>query len=132
MLFLDGSHGLVVAGVLHARGVDALGDPFMLSSAFEEKPRHRVAKLFGTGFADSVFALEPRRWHGPVLSGYGTHLVYVEDLRELPPPALDEVRDEVALDWVDARRREITEGFVDGIVEKYEVVIEREGDVETP
>jgi parvulin-like peptidyl-prolyl isomerase len=71
-----------------------------------------------------VFELSPGRWHGPVLSGYGTHLVYVDALTAFPVPPLDEVRDQVTQDWVDDNRREITERYFADLLARYEVVIE--------
>lgn len=103
----------------------SFGDPFMLQSYYPAKPRQRIAQLFGTGFADSVFELEPGRWHGPVLSGYGTHVVYVEARTESPTPALAEVEERVRQDWVTDRRTEITDQYFSELLDRYDVVIER-------
>ncbi len=105
---------------------ERFGDPFMLQSYFPEKPEQRIASLFGGGFARSVFELPTGQWHGPVLSGYGTHLVYVDALDEFPDPALSEVRDRVVQDWMDQTRTEITEQYFDDLLARYEVVVERE------
>jgi hypothetical protein len=53
----------------------SFGDPFMLQSYYPERSEAELAKLFGRGFTEPVFKLEPQQWHGPVLSGYGVHLV---------------------------------------------------------
>ena len=105
-------------------GVENFGDRFMLQSYYPEKPEERIASLFGREFARSVFELEEGRWHGPVLSGYGTHLVFVENLRKFPLPDLAEVKERVTQDWVDEKRDEITEDYFAGILDKYEVLIE--------
>ena len=107
-------------------GIETSGDPFMLQRYYPEKNRQRIASLFGHGFADAVFELAPGRWHGPVLSGYGTHLVYVDAITEYPIPPLDEVRDQVTQDWVDENRREITDQYFADLMAKYDVVIEVE------
>jgi len=101
------------------------GDPFMLQRYYPEKDRQRIASLFGHGFASSVFELEPGRWHGPVLSGYGTHLVYVEALTESPAPELAEVEERVRQDWVDENRTRITTEYFDELLARYEVIIEQ-------
>jgi hypothetical protein len=80
-------------------GIEEFGDPLMIQPYFPEKTEQGVARQFGGGFARSVFELEPGRWHGPVLSGYGTHLLYVHGLTEFPPPTLAEVEDRVRQDW---------------------------------
>jgi hypothetical protein len=105
-------------------GIEEFGDPFMLQRYYPEKDRQRVGSLFGQGFADSVFDLAPRMWHGPVLSGYGTHLVYVDALEIFSTPPLDEVRDRVTQDWVDENRRKITDEYFADLLAQYDVVIE--------
>ena len=66
-----------------------------------------------------------------MLSGYGTHLVFVEGRREFPIPDLAQVKERVTQDWVDEKREEITEEYFAGILDKYEVVVERESDTGT-
>ena len=104
--------------------IEEFGDPFMLQSYYPEKDEQRISSLFGGGFARSVFELEKGLWHGPVLSGYGTHLVYVDALAEFPVPPLDDVRDRVTQDWVDDNRRRITDDYFANLLAGYEVVVE--------
>ena len=109
-------------------GIENFGDPFMLQRYYPEKDQQRVASLFGHGFAESVFELAPGQWHGPVLSGYGTHLVYVDGVTEFPTPPLDEVRERVTQDWVDENRRKISDQYFADLLAQYEVVIEGTSD----
>jgi len=109
-----------------AEGIEDLGDPFMLQRYYPEKTEQRIASLFGREFARSVFELTPGRWHGPVLSGYGTHLVYVDRRREFPAPTLAEVEEQVRQDWVDDKRKEITEQYFAQLLARYDVIVERE------
>jgi hypothetical protein len=111
-------------------GIEELGDPFMLQRYYPEKDQQRIASLFGQGFAQSVFELAPGQWHGPVLSGYGTHLVYVEAVTEFPTPPLEEVRERVTQDWVDENRRKISDQYFADLLAQYEVVIEGQSDGE--
>ena len=111
-------------------GIEDFGDPFMLQRYYPEKDQQRIASLFGQGFAQSVFELAPGQWHGPVLSGYGTHLVYVEAVTEFPTPPLDELRERVTQDWVDENRRRISDQYFADLLAQYEVVIEGQPDGE--
>ncbi len=115
-------------------GIGSYGDRFMLQGYYPEKTEQRVQSLFGSGFTRSIFELEEEQWHGPVLSGYGTHLVYVNARVEFPVPALLEVKDRVTQDWVEEKRREITDQYFANILARYDVIVEREptdGQVET-
>jgi hypothetical protein len=107
-----------------AGGADRYGDPFMLQRYYPEKERQRVASLFGAGFADTVFDLPTGGWHGPVLSGYGLHAVYVHNRTDFPVPPLAEVLERVRQDWVDDNRRRIVDQYFADMMARYEVVIE--------
>ena len=85
-----------------------------------------MARLFGSEFASSVFGLEPERWHGPVLSGYGVHLVYVHLRQTAPPPAFSAAEEAVRQDWEDEKRAELNSQFIDGVLARYEVIVEDE------
>jgi hypothetical protein len=102
----------------------ALGDDFMLQSYYPEKDPIEIQKLFGSGFAGSLLELKPGQWHGPVLSGYGTHLVYVSHVREPSPPVFDTVRERVVEDWTTQRSEELNEQFYANLRDSYTVVIE--------
>ena len=100
------------------------GDPFMLQSYYPERSEAELLKLFGSGFARSVFELAPQQWHGPVLSGYGTHLVYVHDRQEAQPPVFADVKEQVRQQWESDKREQLNEQFVASIVARYDVTIE--------
>jgi hypothetical protein len=104
---------------------EPVGDPFLLARRHVDRTETRAAGLFGPTFASAVFALEPGRWHGPVRSGFGVHLVLVESREEFPAPALEEVRERVARDWVDAKRREIIAELVDRVLDRCVVIVEQ-------
>jgi hypothetical protein len=107
-------------------GAAAKGDPFMLQSYYPERSEQELAKLFGAEFARSVSQLEPGQWHGPVLSGYGVHFVYVEQRSPAVTPEFDAVREKVQRDWGDDRRNEFDAAYYAGLRARYEVVIEDE------
>ena len=103
----------------------ALGDDFMLQNYYPEKERLEIQKLFGSGFTESLTELAPGQWHGPVLSGYGTHLVYVHNVIEPPPPVFAEVLERVTQDWRMERSEELNEQFYSTLRDTYTVVIEQ-------
>ena len=100
------------------------GDLFMLQSYYTQRPELDISKLFGREFARSVFELEPGQWHGPVLSGYGVHLVYVHDRLQAPTPSFDAVVEQVTDDWQTDRRQAFNDAFVENLMSRYEVTIE--------
>jgi hypothetical protein len=82
---------------------------------------------FGNGFAESVFDLSLGDWQGPVLSGYGLHLVQVSDSQEAAMPELADVEGRVLNEYLSVRKREADEAFYDQVRSKYTVTIEEPG-----
>jgi parvulin-like peptidyl-prolyl isomerase len=118
---------LAPLGEAAAERAESFGDRLMLPHRLTGATPRRVGAQFGTGFADSVFALEPGDWQGPVRSGYGLHAVYVHALETFPIPELAEVRDRVRQDWADQTRRETAERYYDELLARYEVIVETGG-----
>ena len=62
-----------------------------------ERSQPETAKRGGTEVAKSGASLEAGRWHGPVLAGYGVHLVYVEARSAAVPAEFAAVRDDLPI-----------------------------------
>ncbi|MEA3302319.1 MAG: peptidylprolyl isomerase [Pseudomonadota bacterium] len=102
----------------------SLGDSFMLQNYYPQKDQIEIQKQFGSGFTESLMELTPGQWHGPVLSGYGVHLVYVQAVSEPPAPKFAEVRERVEQEWKSDKGEELNEQFYESLREQYSVVIE--------
>ena len=105
-------------------GIQAFGDSFMLQRYYPQKDELQIRKLFGGGFTQSIFRLAIGEWHGPVLSGYGVHLVYVHHLGTASAPEYEMVKEQVRQDWMDERRRELQDTYINEVLARYEVVFE--------
>lgn len=114
-----------------ARAAKELGDPFMLQLYYPERTEAEISKLFGGGFARSLGDLSLGAWQGPVLSGYGIHMVHVHARETFPEPAFANVRDRVAEDWMEAKREELNDEYRERLLEKYTVVIEDDATSDT-
>ena len=104
--------------------VERLGDSIMLPGEFDLAPLTVASRMFGNDFATRLVELEPGSWAGPVVSGYGLHLVYVRERIEGRAPELDDVRDAVARDLLTSRRKEQLETMYERLLEQYDVVID--------
>ena len=110
------------AGEPDAATLDA-GDRFMLQSYYPEASQLDVRRQLGSGFATSVMQLEPGLWHGPVLSGYGTHLVYVYSLHEAPPPLFADHQQAVLESWQTEQQEAFNAEFLASLKSRYDIVI---------
>lgn len=101
-----------------------LGDRTLLEPQYEQVARRIVVDVFGEQFAAALFAAETQTWQGPVTSQYGEHLVCVDAKTPGRMPELKEVRDAVLRDWEHQRRVELTEQFYQGLLDRYEVLVQ--------
>jgi len=115
---------LIAQGEKAIEDAGTLGDDFMLQNYYPEKDQLAIQKQFGSGFTESLTKLSPRQWHGPVLSGYGVHLVYVSSISKPPAPVFAEVRERVVQDWTTDKSEELNKQFYASLREQYTVVIE--------
>ncbi len=101
-----------------------MGDGFMLQQDFVSVTRAQAARQMGSGFVDAVAQLEPGLWHGPVLSGYGVHLVYVYSYEKSPPAVFEEVQAAVLESWQLQQREKFNADFLENLKTRYEIVID--------
>ena len=104
----------------------ALGDPFMFQDYYGDRAPDDVARTFGPGFARALFQLTPGGWAGPIESGYGWHLVWVDALTPARAPAFEEVEPDVRTGWIEDRRAEIRQKAFEAMRAHYEVVLPKD------
>jgi len=101
-----------------------LGDRFMLQNTFDSATELDIRRQMGSGFSEVVMGLEPGQWYGPVMSGYGVHLVYVYDHVAAPPPVFEDVQARVLEDWHAQKREEFNAQFLENLKSRYNIVID--------
>jgi hypothetical protein len=109
-----------------ARGADParLGQASMLPGRVEATAQPLVARDFGAEFARQLEGAPLGQWSGPILSGFGAHLVRVTTREPAAPPELDAVRQAVARDWEGERRESARNENYRKLRGRYTVVIE--------
>jgi hypothetical protein len=83
-----------------AKVAAALADPFMFQEYYRDRAPEHLGKEFGPQFATAVAQLAPGAWRGPVESGYGWHLVFVDGVVPGRVPAYEEIEAEVKTAWL--------------------------------
>jgi hypothetical protein len=114
---------LQAAGVPDAETIQS-GDSLILQDNFSLATELEISRQLGSGFTESVMNLEPGRWHGPVLSGYGVHLVYVYEFHKAPPATFEESRERVLTDWHEKKRLQFNAEFLETLMNQYQIVID--------
>ncbi len=78
----------------------SIADPFMFQDYYRDRAPDQLAKEFGPQFALGVAKLEPGSWQGPIESGLGWHLVFIDTAVPGRVPAFEEVEAEVKTAWL--------------------------------
>ncbi len=103
---------------------DDMGDHFMLGTYFRQKTPTEIARHFGHEFARKITSLTTGSWQGPIRSGYGVHLVFVDEREAAGRHAFAEVRERVKTDYQFALRLKRNEEVLDKLKSRYEIVID--------
>lgn len=101
----------------------ALGEPFMFKDSYASRTPEQLAKEFGEKFARAIFELKPGTWTGPIESGYGWHLIFIESIIPGRIPAFEEVKSEVRAQWETQQRAQFKEEAFRVMREKYHVIL---------
>lgn len=101
----------------------AVGDPFMFQNYYGGATLDQISKAFGQEFSEALFRFTPGKWAGPVRSGYGWHLVWVESTEPGRVPAFAEVAPSVKAAWIDGKYREIKRTALDEMRSRYVVSV---------
>ncbi len=101
----------------------SIGDPFMFRNYYGDATPEQMAKEFGPDFATALFRLRPGSWQGPVESGYGWHLIWVDSFEPGRVPDFAEVAEEVKTAWLDQRYREVKRRAFEEMRSRYSVVV---------
>lgn len=104
---------------------DSLGDSLILPNSFKLSPVSEIANMFGKPFSLELVNNTHGQWVGPVLSGYGLHLIMVTDYVAGRLPLLDEIRESVEWDWSAAHKAELKANIYKELRKKYTVDFEQ-------
>jgi len=103
---------------------DTYGDRYMLPLQYELTSEQEVARAFCRDFAEQLLQTELRRWQGPIRSGYGVHLVYIQQRDAASVYPFNEVRERVKNDYLFELRRQRNEEVLEKLKLRYEITIE--------
>jgi hypothetical protein len=77
-----------------------IADPFMFQDYYRDRAPDYLGKEFGPQFAQAVEKLAPGSWQGPVESGFGWHLVFVDTVISGRAPDFEEIESDIKTAWL--------------------------------
>ena len=123
---LDQDAATIIEVLLSSARADpsALGDSTLLPSELPVTSKSSISQIFGREFADALRNATPGQWTGPVKSAFGFHIVRVTEYKTGRIPALNEVRDAVAREWANDKRKARQDARFNELLKRYQVTIE--------
>jgi peptidyl-prolyl cis-trans isomerase C len=102
----------------------ALSDRFMFLDEYRDRSSDEIGNVFGSTFAEALFTLAPRpAWQGPIESGFGWHLVWIDRIARRTVPAFEEVEPAVELEWLTDQRADAKRRAFDAMKARYTIVL---------
>jgi peptidyl-prolyl cis-trans isomerase C len=101
----------------------SLADPFMFQDYYRDRAPDYLGKEFGPQFAQAVSKLAPGSWQGPIESGFGWHLVFVDTLIPGRSPAFEEIESDVKTAWLGEQKAQAWEKAYKTMRAKYTVLL---------
>ena len=101
----------------------ALADPFMFQEYYRDRAPDYLGKEFGPQFAQAVVKLAPRSWQGPIESGFGWHLVFIDTVIPGRLPAFEEIEPDVKTAWLREQKTMAWEKAYKEMRAKYTVLL---------
>jgi peptidyl-prolyl cis-trans isomerase C len=105
-----------------ASEVIKLGDPFMFQDYYGDRLPEQVGSVFGMKFAETLFELKPGAWQGPIESGFGWHLIWIDSTTPGRVPAYEEVEGMVKSEWTTEERAESKRKTYETMRARYQIV----------
>jgi hypothetical protein len=100
------------------------GDPTLLPPSMEAASPQATANTFGQEFALQLDEVPVGQWSGPIESGFGLHLVRVDERVADRAPTLAEIRPIVLREWQAEERSRQNAAFLDTLKRKYVIRVE--------
>ena len=101
----------------------SLADAFMFQDYYGDRTSEQLAREFGPRFAQAVTKLTPGSWQGPIESGYGWHLVFVDSLVPGRIPDFEESLPDVETAWLTDQKEQAWRKTYDEMRAKYTVLL---------
>ena len=103
--------------------IGSLADPFMFQDYYRDRAPEFLGREFGPQFALAIAKFAPGSWQGPVESGFGWHLVFVDTVIPGHVPAFEEVEPDVKTAWLAEQKALAWEKAYKDMRAKYTVLL---------
>ena len=99
------------------------GEPFLLGKNFSSKTITEIERSFGLRFSKDIQSITPKVWSGPLISEYGSHLIFVNSISNSFTPALEEIKNIIINDLILENQNNSVKEYLKELRNKYQIEI---------
>ncbi len=103
--------------------ITKLGDRYLFKPLYQHKSLTELGRVFGRDFTINSAKLSTGSWYGPIRSGFGVHLAYIEKRQDGKLPKLSEIRSQVERELENSWKKRSTKKYYDELLSRYIVTI---------
>ena len=96
---------------------DAMPFPFY----FKQTDADELKRQLGNKFSDALENLPLEQWAGPVVSGFGYHLVYITDRKKPQIPDFESLKDELKRDFEYDKQQKMDQMIFEELKKQYQI-----------
>ena len=100
------------------------GESSMLNPTYAYRTALDLNATFGTGFADQLASLLIENWDGPVQSGFGYHLIFINTVHPEEKTPLSVIRQQVTQDFQRSRQITVRDTYIENLLNEYKITVE--------
>ncbi len=101
----------------------ARADSFMFQDYYRDRTAEYLNKEFGPAFTAAVAKLPAGSWKGPIESGLGWHLVFVDTIVPARAPVFEEIEPDVKQAWLADQKAKAVKKAYEDMRAKYTVLM---------
>jgi parvulin-like peptidyl-prolyl isomerase len=118
------------AGEINHDKARQASDRSPVGSVMQGQDMLRLNRQLGRVFVEQLQQLDAanRDWQGPIESGYGVHLVKLNDWVDSRLPLFEEVKPQVERDWLRQARADANEEYYQTLKAQYHVSVAGDGE----
>ena len=95
----------------------------MFQDYYRDKAPDYLRKEFGPTFAAAIVTLPTSSWQGPIESGFGWHLVFIDTVIPARTPAFEEIEPDMKQAWLAEQKAKAVKQAYDEMRAKYTVLM---------
>ena len=105
-------------------GAQEVGESSMLNPTYAYRSALDLNATFGTGFADQVASLSIGNWDGPIQSGFGYHLIFINTVHPEEKTPLSVIQQQVTQDFQRSRQITVRDTYIENLLNEYTITVE--------